>query len=266
MAGNWIDAEDRGLQYGDGLFETISCLAGQPRWLRLHLQRLREGCERLQIGFDGFDALGAQVSALAAGQERCLIKLILTRGIARRRSYRPTGDETPTRILTRHEWPAAPAPVAAVPAFRVALSSVRLGVNPLLAGLKHLNRLEQVLAQNAMRGAPLEEVVMLSSTGLVIGGSMSNIFLADANGLFTPALCDCGVAGVMRRVVCAAAAGGGAPVQVREVVVGELTSVREAFVTNVRWGLQSITELQGRPLPCQEHALALRREIDASQF
>jgi 4-amino-4-deoxychorismate lyase len=265
MASHWIDAEDRGLQYGDGLFETISCVAGQPRWLALHLQRLRAGCERLQIGFDSFDALGAQINALAAGQQRCLVKLILTRGVARRRGYRPTGDETPTRILTRHEWPSAPPPVAAGLVFRVAISSVRLGMNPLLAGLKHLNRLEQVLAQNALRDAPLEEVLMLSSTGLVIGGSMSNIFLADDAGLFTPALHDCGVAGVMRRVVCVAAAAAGAPVQVREIAVAELASVREAFVTNVRWGLQSITELQGRPLSCQSHAQALRREIDASQ-
>jgi 4-amino-4-deoxychorismate lyase len=168
------DSEDRGLQYGDGLFETVSCLEGRPRWLPLHLQRLRGGCERLQVRFDAFDALGAEIAAHAAGQGRCTGKLILSRGLARRRGYRPVGDQTPTRILTRHEWPVAPSPAPVSPAtqgFRVAISSVKLGLNPLLAGLKHLNRLEQVLAQSAMRDAPLEQVLMLSSAGQVIGGS-----------------------------------------------------------------------------------------------
>jgi 4-amino-4-deoxychorismate lyase len=149
--------------------------------------------------------------------------------------------------------------------FRVAISSVRLGMNPLLAGLKHLNRLEQVLAQSAMRDAPLEEVLMLSSAGQVIGGSMSNVFFADDMGLFTPALHQCGVAGIMRELVCAAAARAGIPVQVRGVEVGELPRLREAFVTNVRWGVQPIAQLEGRALDARSHARELRRLIDAAQ-
>jgi len=257
-----VTVEDRGLQYGDGLFETISCIDGSPRWLALHLARLQLGCRRLQLPFDDFAALGAEVAARAAGQGQCLMKLILTRGSARRRGYRPTGEETPTSILTQHEWPSQPW--SAAQGFRVATSSVRLGINPLLAGLKHLNRLEQVLAQNAMRHAPLEEVLMLSSAGDVIGGSMSNVFFADRSGLFTPALTDCGVAGIMRQLVCAAAAAHGEPLQVRRVERQELQTVSEAFVTNVRWGVRSITQLEGRPLPLQERARALRGWIDVA--
>ncbi len=137
-------------------------------------------------------------------------------------------------------------------------------MNPLLAGLKHLNRLEQVMAQNALRAAPLEEVLMLSSAGHVIGGSMSNVFLADDSGLFTPALDDCGVAGVMRQLVCEAATAAGTPVRVRSVDPSELPHVHEAFVTNVRWGVQSVTALDGRPMPAHEHAQELRRLIDAA--
>jgi 4-amino-4-deoxychorismate lyase len=258
-----LSSADRGLQYGDGLFETISCIGGRPRWLWMHLQRLRGGCQRLQLRFDAFDALDAEITALAAGQERCILKLIVTRGLAQRRGYAATGEETPTRILTRHEWPA-PFP-AARREFRVAISPVRLGMNPLLAGLKHLNRLEQVLAQNAMRNAPLEEVLLRSSAGDIISGSMSNLFLSDDSGLFTPALGECGVAGVMRQLVCAAAERSGSPVLVRRVASEELRRVREAFVTNVRWGVQSITALEGRPLSCQAQAQALRGLIDAAQ-
>jgi 4-amino-4-deoxychorismate lyase len=261
----WISAEDRGLQYGDGLFETITCVAGRPRWLALHLQRLRDGCQRLQLRIDDFDALAEEITAMAADHDRCIIKLILTRGLARRRGYRPAGDETPTRILTRYDWPVSSPAASEQQGFRVAISSVRLGMNPLLAGLKHLNRLEQVLAQSAMRDAPLEEVLMLSSAGQVIGGSMSNVFFADDMGLFTPALHQCGVAGIMRELVCAAAARAGIPVQVRGVEVGELPRLREAFVTNVRWGVQPIAQLEGRALDARSHARELRRLIDAAQ-
>ncbi len=260
--GEHVSAADRGLHYGDGLFETISCLGGRPRWLALHLERLQGGCERLQLPFRDFEALRAEIASLAAGQPRCIVKAILTRGRAVRRGYAPSGGELPTRIVGRHPWPDAVP--RARPGFRLGLSSVKLGVNPLLAGLKHLNRLEQVLAQMALQQAQLDEVLMLSSSELVIGGSMSNVFFADAAGLFTPALSDCGVAGVMRRVVLEAAATLGIPVQVRGVAADELGAVRAAFVTNVRWGVQPVDVLLGRTLESRAHALSLQRLIDAT--
>ena len=170
---------------------------------------------------------------------------------------------SPTRILTRHEWPLASERAEA--GFRVAVSGVTLGINPVLAGIKHLNRLEQVLAQAAIGTAALEEVLMLSSARELIGGSMSNVFLADASGLFTPALDDCGVEGVMRALVCAAAAEHGMPINVRRVRAAELTGVREAFLTNVRWGVQSIAVLDGRPLHEDHRAQSLRGWIDGAR-
>ena len=105
-----------------------------------------------------FDALVAEIGDLAASGERCIVKVILTRGPALRRGYAPGGDETPTRILRRYDWP--PDDPRAAEGLRVASRRVTLGANPLLAGLKHLNRLEQVLAQAAMRPLPLDEVLM----------------------------------------------------------------------------------------------------------
>jgi 4-amino-4-deoxychorismate lyase len=261
-AGHSVDCSDRGLQYGDGLFETISCHAGQARWLALHLQRLQHGCERLRLPFREFEPLRAEICSLAAGRQRCLVKVIVTRGAATRRGYAPAGDERPTRIVSCHEWPdAAPR---AVSGFQLGCSSVTLGINPLLAGLKHLNRLEQVLAQMGRDEAGLDEVLMISTAGQVIGGSMSNVFFADDSGLFTPALTDCGVAGVMRRVVLEAAARQGNPVRVRPVQPAELPGVREAFLTNVRWEVQSAHWLDGRALAGDEHARRLRAAIDAA--
>jgi 4-amino-4-deoxychorismate lyase len=258
-----IGCDDRGLQYGDGLFETISCRDGQARWLALHLERLQQGCERLRLPFRDFEPLRAEICGLAAGQERCMVKVIITRGAATRRGYAPAGDERPTRIVSRHEWP--PSAVAGEVGVRVGLSSVTLGMNPLLAGLKHLNRLEQVLAQMARDAAGLDEVLMLSSAGQVIGGSMSNVFFADDSGLFTPELTDCGVAGVMRRLVLQAAGRHGSGVCVRAVAPSELATVREAFLSNVRWGVRSVQVLAGRALQSDAHAQQLRGLIDAAR-
>jgi 4-amino-4-deoxychorismate lyase len=260
--GHSIHCEDRGLQYGDGLFETISCRDGQARWLALHLERLQLGCQRLRFSFRDFEPLRAEIGGFAAGQERCLVKVIVTRGAATRRGYAPSGDEQPTRIVSRHEWPEAGP--ACERGFRVGVSSVALGMNPALAGLKHLNRLEQVLAQMARTEAGLDEVLMLSTAGHVISGSMSNVFFADDSGLFTPELTDCGVAGVMRRLVLQAASRHASSVCVRAVAPFELARVSEAFLTNVRWGVQSVRVLEGRTLPSDAYAQQLRGLIDAA--
>jgi 4-amino-4-deoxychorismate lyase len=255
-----ISHQDRGLHYGDGLFETITCLGGRPRWLSLHLERLRRGCERLALRAD-LEVIEREIEVRAAAGGRCILKVIVTRGPAVRRGYRPTGTEHCTRILTRYEWP--PDSECAARGFRVAVSEVRLGINPQLAGLKHLNRLEQVMAQAVMPKG-LEEVLMLSSAGHVIGGSMSNVFLADQQGLFTPALADCGIAGVMRQRVCAASERNGQPIRVRCVESAELAHVQEVFVTNVRWGVQPVVELNGRTLAGHGWSAVVRGWLNAT--
>jgi 4-amino-4-deoxychorismate lyase len=195
-----INSEDRGLQYGDGLFETISCVQGQPRWLARHLARLRLGCERLGIAMPDEALLSAKIATAATGHARCLVKLIVTRGIATARGYRPTGAEIPTVLVQHYPWPAA-----VTGRFVVDISAVRLGENPVLAGIKHLNRLEQVVAQQQAGVAGVSETLMRASTGHLICGSMSNLFLCEAAALITPGVEQCGVTGVMRGLVIDAA-------------------------------------------------------------
>lgn len=258
--GGSIDSTDRGLQYGDGLFETVSCLNGQPRWLPWHLERLQRGLTRLRIAFREVDALRSEIATLARAEERCLVKVIVTRGIATRRGYAPSGAEMPTRIVSRHPWLASPH---AAGEFRVGIAGVALGANAALAGLKHLNRLEQVLAQMECVERQLSEVLMLSATGKIISGSMTNVFLATERGLVTPDLSECGVDGVMRRVVLQTAAKSGLGVEIRPVPRQELDGVREAFVTNVRLGVQTVDSLDGRALVGAGYAERLRQHIDA---
>ncbi|MCC7461462.1 MAG: aminodeoxychorismate lyase [Gammaproteobacteria bacterium] len=254
--GAHISAADRGLHYGDGLFETIACRDGRARWLALHLERLERGCARLGIAPPPA-ALREEIARLAAGQAACIVKLILTRGVARARGYRPCGDETPTRILARHPWTARPAR-----GWNAGLSGVRLGENAHLAGLKHLNRLEQVLAQRE-RPEALDEVLMLAGQDEVVAGSMSNLFIVEGGQLVTPPIERCGVAGVMRQVVLETAARTGWHVRIEPVSLARLRAARAAFLTNARLGVQVLASFEGRALEPDPRIAALGASIDA---
>lgn len=252
-----VSIRDRGLQYGDGLFETLRCDQGKVRWFDRHMLRLELGCERLGLPRPDRALLRAEAESLAAGMPRAIVKIIVTRGEATARGYRPAGDERGTRIVTVHPWPA---PVAAE--FRVGLSPVRLGSNPQLAGLKHLNRLEQVLAQQAAAGTDLDEVLMCTGSGEIICGSASNLFVGLKDRLLTPPTTQCGVAGVMRSLVIDAAARLGIGLYIAPVSTALLATAATLFVTNVRLGVQAVHWYEGRRLDLDERCARLQEWID----
>jgi 4-amino-4-deoxychorismate lyase len=195
-----LDALDRGLHYGDGLFETIACRAGQPRFLDLHLERLTHGCARLAIVLPDLAALTAQVRELAASRPASIIKVIVTRGSATARGYGAHGDEQSRTVLLQYEWPPED-PACWAQGVSVRTARGRLGENPALAGLKHLNRLEQVLIRGEWTDPAIAEALVFSSSGRLVSGTMSNVFLVREGRIMTPAITDAGVRGVMRRVV-----------------------------------------------------------------
>ncbi len=259
--GTVIDWSDRGLQYGDGLFETISCVAGSPRWLARHLARLRQGCAQLKLATPDEALLGAEIAALCRGQPRCLIKLIYTRGAAAQRGYRPlaVAAQRPTRIVARYPWPADEGG-----ALRLGCSTVTLGENPRLAGIKHLNRLEQVLAQAEMAGTDFDELLMRSATGHVISGTMSNVFMPDGTVLRTPDLARGGVAGVLRSLVLECAPAAGFTVSIEPLMAERLNSAASLWVSNVRLGVRAVGSLDGRALDPDPRLVRLKELVDAT--
>lgn len=257
--GESLSIRDRGLHYGDGLFETVRWERGSLRWFDRHLARLALGCERLGLAAPDPALLRAEAISVASALPRALVKIILTRGAATARGYRPAGDERATRIVCAYDWPAeSPAE------FRVGLSAVLLGINPQLAGIKHLNRLEQVLAQGDAGRRGFAEVLMQSSAGEIVGGSMSNLFAWRGEELHTPSVADCGVAGIMRSLVLEAADTLGIPVRVAALTPGQLADAGSLFVTNVRLGAQPIHWYQDRRLGMDARTAQLRDWIDAS--
>jgi len=242
-----VSALDRGLHYGDGLFETIACPQGRARLLDRHLRRLAAGCARLAIAPIDPLAIAHEVREVAAGADRAIIKVLLTRGPATARGYNVSGDEQPTRITLRYRWPEDDVALGEQ-GVRVRIASMRLGENPALAGLKHCNRLEQVLARREWNDPQISEALMFSSSGALISGTMSNVFLVRDSMLLTPRLDRCGVAGVMRAEVLAAAAGCGIPAQERGLDETDLMRSQELFLTNALIGIRPVRDVAGRPL------------------
>jgi 4-amino-4-deoxychorismate lyase len=243
--GGVLSPLERGLHYGDGLFETIACVGGRPRFLDLHLARLRAGCTRLGIGFPAPEELRREILEVAAVAARSIIKVLLTRGPAVARGYGTTGTEQPTRLTLRYGWEEED-PRLAAEGVRVRTADLRLAENPALAGLKHLNRLEQVLARRESPADSFAEALMFSSGGRLISGIMSNVFLVADGALRTPRLDRCGVAGIMRQVVLREAGRAGIAAVETELADPDLEHAREIFLTSAVIGLRPVRELDGR--------------------
>jgi 4-amino-4-deoxychorismate lyase len=263
----WVDGQpadsvsvlERGLHYGDGLFETIAVLNGEARLLGRHLQRLATGCERLGLRAEPAQ-IGAEVRAAAAEMPRAVIKVLLTRGRALARGYALSGAEIPTRIMLRYPWPAED-PAAAQAGARVRIATLRLGENPALAGVKHLNRLEQVLARREWSDPGIMDALMFSHSGDLVSGTMTNVFIVRDATLFTPRLERCGVAGVMRATVLALAAAGGVPARECALSAQDLGAAEELFLTNALIGIRPVRELEGAALPLGPLTRRLRAEL-----
>lgn len=241
-----VSVLDRGLHYGDGLFETIACRRERARFLSLHLERLTAGCQRLRINLGDVGVVRREIEGAIAGTEAALLKLIVTRGEGRARGYGFAGSESATRLLFRYPWPTTPSPDSS--GARVLIANTRLGENAALAGMKHLNRLEQVLARAEATTAQADELLMFSSSGRLACGTMSNVFVVIGGQLKTPRLNLCGVEGVMRRVVLREATRAGIPAEEADVSAADLERAAEVFVTNARIGIWPVARIGDRSL------------------
>jgi 4-amino-4-deoxychorismate lyase len=248
-----VDAEDRGLQYGDGLFETMLLSAGAIRAFDDHLARLRAGCERLHIAMPDSDLVAQEIGALTRSCRNGIVKLTLTRG-AGGRGYRADPALHSTRLLALYEFNPEHGPTPIVARW----CTTRLARNPLLAGIKHLNRLEQVLAQNEWRDDAIAEGLMLDIEGELIGGTSSNVFAVTEGALCTPDLRFSGIRGVMREQVLRAARALGVAVEERALWPHDIDNASEVFVTNAVRGIRPVTALgeQRWPVGAMAHRLA----------
>lgn len=238
-----IHVGDRGLHYGDGLFETIAVRNGHPLLWERHLRRLGEGCMRLGIPMPNAGDLEREAARVCEDADRAVLKIIVTRGSGGR-GYRAPREAVPTRIVARYPWPDYPEEFCSH-GVAVRICGARLGSNPQLAGLKHLNRLEQVLARSEWDDPNIPEGLMMDSRDRIIEGTMSNVFLVRDGGLLTPDLSECGVSGVVRGIILESCNALSIPCRVTELTCQDLQEADELFLTNSIIGIWPITALMG---------------------
>lgn len=255
-----VDAADRGLAYGDGLFETMAARAGRVLRLDHHFERLVDGCARLAMRPPDLETAAAEIDAAIADLARAVVKLVVTRG-AGGRGYAPPAHPEPARILGIFPWPERDASHYTR---GIVLKSVNvpIGENERLAGLKHLCRLEQVLGQLELAGSGADEGLQKRADGRIVGGTSSNVFSVRGGRVATPALVTCGVRGVMRRAVIEACEHDGVPVAETDLVDADLHAADELFVTNAIAGVRPVRELDGRAFGVGP---VTRRLIDATE-
>lgn len=192
-----LAASDRAIQFGDGCFTTARIVEHKVQMLPAHLRRLQLACAALMIPYAQWSQLEAEMQRLAHEQQSGVLKVILTRG-AGGRGYSGANCQSPTRILSVSAYPAHYARWQEA-GVTLTLSPVRLGRNPLLAGLKHLNRLEQVLIRSHLEQTDADEALVLDSDGWLTECCAANLFWRKGRDVFTPRLDHAGVNGIMRQ-------------------------------------------------------------------
>jgi 4-amino-4-deoxychorismate lyase len=234
-----LPIDDRGSQYGDGVFETIAIRDGQPRFWKMHVERLVLGCDRLGIPAPSTALLSSDI-ADAIRQSYlddtfATAKIVVTAGRGPRGYRRPEPIQSAVYVWVGH---ASRTPKESYQqGVEVTLCATRLAIQPALAGIKSLNRLEQVLARSEWQDDSIFEGLMLDTEERLICGTMSNVFIASAKSVATPSLTRCGVAGVMRRHVLATMAQNNIDCEVRDIRHDELQQADEVFLTNSQFGI-----------------------------
>lgn len=252
-----VPADDRGLAYGDGLFETLYWDGARcPLWDR-HLARMAEGAARLGIPMPAAGIWQADLRTAAPPAGRAVIKLMLTRGSGPR-GYRPPQPATPRRLLSIAAY-ADTAGSLSASGVRLRRCTTRLALDPLLAGIKHLNRLPQVLARAEWSDDGIAEGLLLDRDERVVGGTHTNLFAVCDDRLVTPRLAQAGVAGIARGLLLEA----GLAVEV-EMTERLFATAREAFLTNAVIGLWPVREYEGRALHTGTHTARARAVLAAA--
>ncbi len=255
-----IAVTDRGLHYGDGLFETIEIIRGQPVFLTQHLARLEAGCHTLKIPFPSTNLLMDEISQVSNNCTHGVLKLMLTRGSGGRGYRQPESIQT-TRFIALHPYPEYPVNYA-TQGVDVCFCTTRLGLNATLAGLKHNNRLDQVLARAEWQDE-FQEGLMLNLNEHVIEGTMTNLFVVKEGVLYTPELSLSGIVGIVRQIILLLGKQQNILVQQVELPQDFVVSADELFLSNSVIGIWPVKSLENKAYPVGSMTKTLQKALTA---
>jgi len=236
-----IEVFDRALHYGDGLFETIAIQNRKILCFDEHLNRLEKGCEKIKIPITDKTIIKNEVSSLIDSNDRAVVKIIISRGQGGR-GYKIPEDIEPTRIISLFPWPNY-SDEFSTSGIKTKLCNYRYTNNPVLAGIKHLNRLEQVLARAEWNDKTIFEGIVMDSDNYVIEGTMSNIFCILDKTLYTPDLSLCGIEGIVREKIINLADKLGFKIEIKKITLDFLLNAEEIFMCNSLIGIWPVNSI-----------------------
>ena len=241
-----VNIDNRGLAYGDGLFTTAKIVNGHIHYLTAHVERLFFGCEKLGITPPIKEALSQQLKDIAKNYSLAVLKVIITASSGGR-GYARASENSYDLIITVHDYPEH-YDVFASSGINLGLSSQKLGVNPMLAGLKHLNRLEQVLLRKELSSRVEDDLLVTNINDEVIAATSANVFFYLNGKLHTPDVSESGVNGIMRQVILQRYP----DTIIKPITLNDIANAQAMLICNCVMGLVPIASFNGRELPLEQ--------------
>ena len=241
IADAMLPADDRGLSYGDGIFRTLLMRNGRVANWQRHYAKLVSDCAFLGIDCPAIDLFEQDLAKIGKIETACVVKMMVTRGVGQR-GYGLFNAASPTRIMLTSALPQV-SPDYLTTGVRVRICNLRLAHQPRLAGVKHLNRLEQVLARSEWQDVDIAEGLLLDQDEHVIGGTMSNLFMVRNQHLYTPDLSACGIAGVTRDRIQQLGGALGLVVKTAQLSLADLFAADEVMLCNSLIGVWQVREV-----------------------
>ncbi len=236
-----ISLTDRSFQYGDGCFTTMLTRNGQIEHWPFHIERMESCLTLLEIPFPDWQVIHNWLMQAVISKGLAGLKLHISRGEGGR-GYSPTQVESPNVTISHFQYPSHYEQWKRH-GVELGLAGIKLGHNPMLAGHKHNNRIEQVLIKADLERAGYLDGVVLDIDENIVESSMANLFWVKSNVLYTPKLDKAGVAGVMRRVTLEYAKAAQLEYHVGHYPLSELLSADEVFVSNSLIGIVPVTAI-----------------------
>jgi 4-amino-4-deoxychorismate lyase len=239
-----LSVNDRGLAYGDGVFRTFLVNNGVPHHWDLQYQKLFQDCHALGIPCPNNDVLISDIKTLFTDRTDAVAKIIVTRGESSR-GYAAPNDIQANRVVIKSAMPIYPLNNQ-TQGIKLHLCELKLGLQPKLAGVKHLNRLENVLARMEWKDASIADGLLLDSNDNVIECTMSNIFARYGHMLITPSLEECGVAGIARALIIENAKDFDLEVKIEALNLNKLMQADEIIICNSLFGAWQVVSFNGK--------------------
>lgn len=255
-----ISVKDRSLNYGDGVFETIAVHNNKLHLWKSHYARLQKGCESLGIKTPAESDLLSDITKLDVTEDNSVLKIIVSRGEGGR-GYLANESIEPTVIISSNTWPDFVNDYQQQ-GIQTRLCKHRLIINPALAGIKHLNRLDQVIARNEWHNDQIKEGLMLDQNDCLVEGTCTNLFMKVDNQWVTSPATQCAVAGIVRDEVINTLNKNNLSLVERNLSVSELNSVKEMFVCNSVWGIVPVLSCEDYQFEIGDDTRQLQMEFE----